>query len=438
LHFADTGSGFVQTGGLGDAVDRYLGDVAANVAFKQGGIRYVATASATENGINIAAVTASGLSQVGALGNAEGLPITQPTDIVAMSRLGEKLLAVASFGTSSVSIVRVEGGVPMLADHVYDGAETRFAGASSLAAVTYGDFAYLAAGGAEGGVTLMTVLPGGRVIHLGSVAEDETAPLDQVGALEMHVADDALHIFAGSSNEAGLARLEYDLAGAGSVVVATPNGSGASGTSQDDQVIGSDVGESLFGLAGDDIILDGGGNDVMTGGAGSDLFVFAADGVWDRVEDFERGVDRLDLSGFDFLYDVSQLTVTPNAAGAILSFGAETIVIETSDNAPLTAGELTNADILNIDRPPYLLIGREIVGGQGDDTLNGGPGNDTIAGAGGADSLSGGPGLDILLGSSGDDTLNGDGGADTLIGDIGDDLLNGGDGNDVIYGDDWA
>lgn len=436
-HYADTGSGFAALAGLSDSADRYLADVAASAVFEQQGTQYVATVSALENGVNVASVSGTGIIQAGALGNAEGLPITLPSDIAALSRLGETVLVVPAFGTSSLSTMRVVNGEPFLTDHILDAEDTRFQGASSLAALTVGDFAYVAVGGAEGGISLLTVLPGGRLVHLASVAEDETVPLDQIEALEALVIGDTLSIFTGSSNEPGIARLGYDLSDQGSVVLAAPNGQGASGTALDDQIVGSVASETLSGLAGDDILLDGAGVDVLVGGAGADLFVFTADGLPDEVADFERGIDWLDLSAFDFLYDVSQLTVTPNATGAVLSFGSETIAITTADAAPLTAGELTNADILNVDRPAFLRIAREIVGTSADETLNGGAGDDTIAGAGGDDLLSGSYGRDVLLGSLGQDTLNGGADGDTLIGGAGNDLLNGGDGGDLIYGDDW-
>ncbi len=437
-HYADTGTGYAATATLANAGDRYLADVAASAAFVSQGSTYVVTVSETENGLNIAAVDGSGVTQAGTLGNAEGLPVTTPSDVAAVSRLGETLVLVSAFGTSSLSVAQADGGVPRLADHIIDAEGTRFQGASSLAAVTHGDFAYVAVGGAEGGVSLFTALPGGRLIHLDSVAEDETTPLDQIEALEARVIGDTLHLVTGSGNEVGLARLAYDLSAQGNLAIATTKGSGVTGTASDDQIIGSVVGETLDGQAGDDILLDGAGNDVLAGGAGADLFAFAADGVWDQVTDFERGVDRLDLSAFDFLYDVSQLTVTPTGTGAVLSFGEETIYLTTSDVAPLTAADLTNAGILNVDRPPFLLVGREIVGTSADETLNGGAGNDTIAGAGGDDSLTGNFGLDVLLGGTGHDTLNGDGDRDTLIGSTGDDFLFGGDGDDVLYGDDWS
>lgn len=437
-HFADAGSGYAAGVGLADTPDRYLADIAVSVSFMDDGISYVATASATENGINVVSVGASGLTQTGKLGAADSLPISTPGDLDVVQRLDETLLVVSSVGTSSLSVLTVGGGDLVLADHVYDNAATRFQGAQAVATVSFGDFAFVATGGAEGGVSLLTVLPGGRLVHLDSVVEDETAPLDQIATLDAFIAGDVMNIVAGSTNEPGLTRLEYDLSEFGTLAFAAPDATGVVGTAGDDQLIGSVVGETMEGLAGDDILIDGRGNDILTGGVGADLFVFTADGQSDQVTDYERGVDKLDLSAFDFLYDISQLSIAPTANGAVLSFGNETIFVATSDAAPLTALDLSTEDILNVDRPPFLSIGREIVGTSADEVLIGGPGDDTIAGAGGADSLVGGPGLDVLLGGLGDDTLDGQGERDTLIGGTGDDLIFGGDGGDVIYGDDWG
>lgn len=443
----DTGAGYANVGSLSDATDRYLSGIAAGTGFAIGGTHYVATVSETEDGVNIAEVSATGLTQTGALGPAEGLPIDLPQDIAVFQRLGETMLAVASMGTSSVSIVRVAGGVPQLADHILDSTTTRFGGASSLDAATHGDFAFVGVGGSEGGISLMTVLPGGRLVHLDSVAEDETVPLDRISGVELTVLGSVMHVLAASETETGITRLSYDLGSLGAVMQANGSGTTVTGTAGDDQLIGSAVGEALSGAAGDDILLDGAGSDMLTGGSGADLFVFAADGQGDTVTDFERGVDRLDLSAFDFLYDVSQLTIAPTATGAVLSHRGETITLFTSDGTTLTAADLTTADFLNVDRPPFLGIGQDLLGGPGDDTLTGGSGADTISGVGGDDLLEGllgndllygGAGLDRLEGGGGDDTLRGEADDDTLIGGAGNDLIEGGDGNDVIYGDDWT
>jgi Ca2+-binding RTX toxin-like protein len=303
------------------------------------------------------------------------------------------------------------------------------------------------AGGADGGVSLFTALPGGRLVHLDTLQNDETVPLDGINALTTVVTGAALQIFAGSDTETGLTRLSYDLSGLGAVRFAVGDGAPVSGTSGDDQIMGASVGEALFGRAGDDILFDGAGSDTMTGGAGADLFVLAADRQTDTILDFERGQDRLDLSAFDFLYDVGDLTITPTGTGATLLHGDEVIHVTTADGQPLSMADLTTDDILNVDRPPLLSIGLELVGGNFADSLTGGAGPDTLYGFGGADDLAGGFGSDLIFGGSendhltggaGHDALHGQAGDDTLVGGFDDDLLMGNAGNDVIYGDDAA
>ena len=93
--------------------------------------------------------------------------------------------------------------------------------------------------------------------------------------------------------------------------------------------------------------------------------------------------------------------------------------------------------------PPNIFVSWGSVGGSGvggNDTLDGGAGNDLLVGDG--ESPLGTAGDDILLGGSGDDTLHGDfevagsgqGGNDTLLGGAGDDLLHGGGGSDFMNG----
>lgn len=88
-------------------------------------------------------------------------------------------------------------------------------------------------------------------------------------------------------------------------------------------------------------------------------------------------------------------------------------------------------------------IPSSVQGGDGNDILVGGSGNDTLQGNTGNDSISGGSSNDTLYGSEGEDTLHGDSGNDViyggendddLYGDSGNDKLYGGDGNDGVYG----
>lgn len=75
-----------------------------------------------------------------------------------------------------------------------------------------------------------------------------------------------------------------------------------------------------------------------------------------------------------------------------------------------------------------------IAGGPADDLVFGMDGKDTILGGGGADTLSGGDGNDQIAGGNGDDVIDGGHRADTLRGDLGDDMITGGFGDDILRG----
>ena len=77
-----------------------------------------------------------------------------------------------------------------------------------------------------------------------------------------------------------------------------------------------------------------------------------------------------------------------------------------------------------------------IFGGTGNDTLNGNNNEDNLFGGAGNDNLDGGSDLerDVLFGGSDDDLLVGRGGNDALRGNTGEDRLFGGTGNDNLQG----
>ena len=100
-------------------------------------------------------------------------------------------------------------------------------------------------------------------------------------------------------------------------------------------------------------------------------------------------------------------------------------------------------DTITIDIPGNTKIRSWLVGGVGNDTIQGGnaadhivggPGNDTLNGGGGDDAIEGGDGNDSLVGGTGNDSLSGDAGRDTLRGGAGKNSLVGGTGIDQFYG----
>ena len=77
-------------------------------------------------------------------------------------------------------------------------------------------------------------------------------------------------------------------------------------------------------------------------------------------------------------------------------------------------------------------------GGVGNDSIYGGAGLDTVFGNDGNDSIDGGADSDLLFGNDGDDRMWGGAGNDTLYGGYGNDFLMGEEGDDVLIGDGGA
>ena len=75
-----------------------------------------------------------------------------------------------------------------------------------------------------------------------------------------------------------------------------------------------------------------------------------------------------------------------------------------------------------------------VLGGSGNDRIDGGDGNDSVLGGEGRDRIEGDDGDDFLSGEGGDDRIEGDDGNDTILGGDGEDEIDGGKGDDSIDG----
>jgi len=72
--------------------------------------------------------------------------------------------------------------------------------------------------------------------------------------------------------------------------------------------------------------------------------------------------------------------------------------------------------------------------GRGDDSLSGGPDDDSLSAERGGDAVSGGDGFDFIFGGAGTDALTGDNGNDYVFGEEDKDSIVGGLGTDNVYG----
>ena len=127
-------------------------------------------------------------------------------------------------------------------------------------------------------------------------------------------------------------------------------GDALTGGSGNDILLGGEAADSLAGNLGADTLAGGAGNDVLDGGlgrdalrgnSGADRFVFTADGVTDRLLDFQNGLDLIDLTEA-----FATLILTTISAGTVeISHSGETLIL-TDAAGTLTAADLTAADFV--------------------------------------------------------------------------------------------
>ena len=128
--------------------------------------------------------------------------------------------------------------------------------------------------------------------------------IDNVLAGEL-ISSDFIYSQSGSTNQTGTA---YSDTLFGSRYADIIRGAGGSdvllGGFGADALIGMVGNDRLIGGAGNDILIGGENTDTLTGNAGNDLFDFNAItesrvGAGDRIVDFQKGFDRIDVSGID-------------------------------------------------------------------------------------------------------------------------------------------
>ena len=226
------------------------------------------------------------------------------------------------------------------------------------------------------------------------------------------------------------------------------------GTDGADSLVGTEIDNVAWGLAGDDTITTLGGNDSILGGDGNDLLLGGIGN--DTLQGNDGNDTMLGGLGSDTLYGDAGDDYLHGGGGIDMLVGGsgnDTFVVDSNgDIVSETAGDgidtilstvsrVTSANVENLT-----LIGMAAINGTGNaldnvltgndaaNVLNGLDGQDRLVGRGGNDTLNGGTGADILLGGLGDDLLNGRGGNDRLVGDAGADqfTFDTGDGSDVV------
>lgn len=184
------------------------------------------------------------------------------------------------------------------------------------------------------------------------------------------------------------------------------------GGSGNDSINGSPEHDQITAKAGNDTVNGGDGQDLIYGGSGNDSL--SGGNGYDAISG-DAGDDRL-YGGNDTYSDL---------------YGG-------SGNDSIYAGDATEDWAWGGDDQDHVSMGAGDdvgYGGRGQDTVYGGAGNDTVTGNSGNDTVFGGAGNDAVSGGAGRDSLDGGTEDDTLGGGSGADSVQGGSGNDLIHGD---
>jgi len=260
--------------------------------------------------------------------------------------------------------------------------------------------------------------------------EESIIHVSSTGGNDLVKASKAAETYEGSD---GNVTVDYS-ASDESVYVNLADGEGSGGYAAGDTyngvraVIGSAKDDTFYGQ--DDA------NNYFEGGAGKDLFVMNSFLTEDDTIKGGAGCDTLEFTynGGAPLTNVTGIEHIILGDAATMLTGHDTLA-DPGSTFTLDASGITG-DGYNLEwsGAPIFNFKQYIIGSDGNDSIIGGQGNDTLLGGDGDDSLFGGDGNDCLVGGSGDNWLEGGAGNDTLIGGDGQDWLEGGPGNDSIVG----
>ncbi|MDT0681201.1 calcium-binding protein [Roseicyclus sp. F158] len=362
-----------------------------------GGADMILSLSSESNALNLWSIgDFARTSLIGSIGAADGLGISGPTALEIVEIGGQSFALVAAANSSSLSVIRLDPGGMVPVDHVIDDLGTRFAGVQSLDVITANGQIFVVAGGGDDGLSVFSLLPGGRLLLRATVVDEAGTALADIGSLAGTLDGGVLRLFAAGS-EPGIAELRIPLGSPNAPLVAGHGGEALTGGAGADLITGGDGADELTGGAGDDILMDGAGLDTLRGGTGADIFVLSKDGEIDRILDFDPDEDSLDLSALGLLRSAGQLDIIPTATGARLLFGGEELVLISADGGPLQPSDFPDDRVLGATHMPVIWADPPRI-------LTGTPGDDRLVGAGGDDILDGGAGADILIGGDGTDT----------------------------------
>jgi len=322
-----------------DTANLALMDISAMTKVANGNSAFIYTASGIDDGIDIFALGRFGaFSHIDTIRPWDVSGFDAIQDMLTIEIAGQNFLFAAAAGTSSITSFLVhQSGNLFETDHVIDDLTTRYAGVSDIAHVRDGWRDFIVAGGSDDGITVFEIFPNGMMDVVATLADDFDTTLQNVSAVEAAVIDGKIIVFAGSNTEHGITQLEFTPDPFVNRYIASdvqpPNDefNVTIGSNQNDQLFGQQLSDHIKGGKGDDIIDGGASRDWLRGGPGADRFIFGEDGSADQIDDYEHGIDIIDLSQYSLVNDMSDITLESRRWGGIIHVNGEMIILKTHD-----------------------------------------------------------------------------------------------------------
>lgn len=320
-----------------DSPKATLEGVSDMVSLTRGDDLFLIAASGLRDGLSSFRVTpGGGLVLADTLTAKDGLWVSGLEALAVAEVGGAGYVIAGSAAAGSLSVIRVNPlGVMFVTDHLLDDRSTRFDHVSRIETVSYLNRAFVVAGGGDGGISLLELLPGGKLFHHQSLEAQAgwAGFAGGVSGLSVSLRGDALDIFVAGAG--GLARFSVAMDRLGPLLMGSAAGEALTGTAGDDLIFGVGGRDTLDGGAGDDILVAGTSASQMTGGAGADIFRIQRGPDINLITDFEQGIDRIDLSEWGRLYDISALDFAERRYGAQITFGDQTLRVSQPGGGPI-------------------------------------------------------------------------------------------------------
>lgn len=330
-----------------DTDDTPLQGVEGLATAEFGDTRYFITAAALERGLSVFQIDADNqFVNVSNFHTQPELPLARLTTVETVS-IGENVFVLAGgFGPRPLTVFQLsaEGQLTPLSQF-RDAATENLTRLSALQTFELDGKTYVAMGGDTGGVNLYRMKANGALNLVTEFDHARPAQTNPVTDFDVITISGKTYLIATGQQNDGVATYRVFGDARGKTLTGDGGRDVLKGGSKGDILIGDGGNDRLKGKSGKDLLLDGDGKDQLFGGSGRDIFEFAPDGLQDRVQDFQDGLDLIDLSasvsGFD------DITMTQlNQRVVRLTYDEEVLLVRGFGKLNLSVDDLTADDFI--------------------------------------------------------------------------------------------